>query len=97
MDAEAIAFARELLGVLREADWPARGIRLDNIPGNASNSGVTVAISIGDEPPPTEAVLLSRALERIGLAPISGTSGHCVIGVASNCSLDDGCNRQVVR
>jgi hypothetical protein len=63
-DDEAIGVAKELLEVLRDAKWPARGIRLDQAPDNASNAGVTVAISVGDDPPPNEAELLLRALTR---------------------------------
>jgi len=76
-DDEAQAFARELLSVLREAEWPAHGVRLDEIPGNASNSGLIVAVSpFGDELPKEETHILFTALERIGLAPVTGTSNR---------------------
>jgi hypothetical protein len=76
-DSEAIAFAVELLKTLREADWPARGVRLDSNPENAANAGLVVAGSpYGDQPPREEARLLLVALARAGLAPVTGVSGR---------------------
>jgi hypothetical protein len=70
-DAEAITFAGELLDVLRAAQWPVTGIRLDATLGNAANAGLMIAVSpFGAEPPKNEAHLLFDALERVGLAPV---------------------------
>jgi hypothetical protein len=75
-DPEGQAFAQELLTVLREADWPARGVRLNDTPGNA-NSGLVVAISAhGDGIPGNEARRLFEALQRVGLDPVTGTAAR---------------------
>lgn len=73
-DDEALTYARELARVLKQAQWPVTGVRVDAARGNASNTGLMVAIKSNDEPPPLEAVMLFFALERVGLSPAKGTS-----------------------
>jgi hypothetical protein len=73
-DHEAISYAREILGVLRDADWPAEG-DVDAVPGKPPNAGVCVAVANDQfDEPPTEAALLLRALQRVGIPAILGTS-----------------------
>lgn len=73
-DREAIGYARAILGVLRDAGWPADG-QLDDIPDDIAGAGICVAVANEHfDEPPTEATLLLRALRRVGIPATLGTS-----------------------
>ena len=76
-DAEAIGFAVQLLQVLRDASWPAKGVRTVGNPEDVATSGIVVAVAAeADQPPREEARLLLVALARAGLAPVTRASAR---------------------
>ena len=62
---EAVRFARELLDVFIEADWPAQGVYRAS-QGSAGDSGLLLAVDDRDYPP-DEANSLLLALSEFGL------------------------------
>jgi hypothetical protein len=73
-DHEAIAYARQIFAVLRDAGWPVEG-QLDDAPSDTASAGICVAVAKEHfDHPPTEATLLLRALQRVGIPATLGTS-----------------------
>jgi hypothetical protein len=73
-DHEAVGYARQILAVLRDAGWLAEG-QLDDAQSDTANAGICVAVAKEHfDQPPTEATLLLRALQRVGIPATLGTS-----------------------
>lgn len=68
---EAVSFARELLDVFIEAEWPAQGVYRAS-QESAGNSGLSLAVSDRDYPP-DEANSLLLALSEFGLQTTKST------------------------
>jgi hypothetical protein len=68
---EAVRFARELLGVFKEAEWPAQGVYRTS-QGSAGDSGLSLAVNDGDYPP-DDANSLLLALSEFGLQTTKST------------------------
>lgn len=68
---EAVRFARDLLDVFIEAEWPAQGVYRAS-QGNAGDSGLFLAVNDRDYPP-NEANSLLLALSEFGLQTTKST------------------------
>ena len=68
---EALRFARELLDVFIEAEWPAQGVYRAS-QGSAGDSGLSLAVNDRDYPP-DEANSLLLALSEFGLQTTKST------------------------
>ncbi len=68
---EAVRFARELLDVFIEAEWPAQGVYRAS-PGSAGDRGLFLAVNDRDYPP-NEANSLLLALSEFGLQTTKST------------------------
>jgi hypothetical protein len=73
---EAVRFARDLLDVFIEAGWPAQGV-YRAVQGNASDSGLVLAVKDRDYPP-DEANLLLLALSEFGLQTTKSSKASLV-------------------
>jgi hypothetical protein len=69
---EAVRFARELLSVFIEAQWPAQGVYRAS-QGRAGDSGLSLAVNDRDYPP-DEANSLLLALSEFGLQTTKSTT-----------------------
>ena len=68
---EAVRFARELLDVFIEAEWPAQGVYHASL-GSSGDSGLSLAVNDRDYPP-DEANSLLLALSEFGLQTTKST------------------------